>query len=36
MGEGWIQLRDLGSGQQFAVRITQNREQYYQLPEGGQ
>lgn len=36
MGEGWIQLRDLGSGQQFAVRIAQNREQYYQLPEGGQ
>jgi hypothetical protein len=36
MGEGWIQLRDLGSRQQFAIRITPNREQYYQLPEGGQ
>jgi hypothetical protein len=36
MGEGWIQLRDLGSLQQFAIRITQDREQYYQLPGGGQ
>jgi hypothetical protein len=36
MGDGWIQLRDQGSGQQFAIRITENREQYYQLPEGGQ
>jgi hypothetical protein len=36
MGGGWIQLRDLGSSRQFAIRITRNREQYYQLPEGGQ
>jgi hypothetical protein len=36
MGEGWIQLRDLASLQQFAIRITQNREQYYQLPSGVQ
>jgi hypothetical protein len=36
MGDGWIQLRDLGSSRQFAIRVTQNREQYYQLPEGGQ
>jgi hypothetical protein len=36
MGDGWMQLRDLGSSQQFAIRITPNREQYYQLPEGGQ
>lgn len=36
MGDGWIQLRDLGSSRQFAIRITRNREQYYQLPEGGQ
>lgn len=36
MGDRWIQLRDLGSRQQFAIRITPNREQYYQLPEGGQ
>jgi len=34
MGDGWIQLRDLGSSRQFAIRVTQNREQYYQLPEG--
>jgi len=36
MGEGWIQLRDLGSGRQFAIRVIQNREQYYQLPESRQ
>ena len=36
MSEGWIQLRDLISLQQFAIRITENREQYYQLPGGGQ
>jgi hypothetical protein len=36
MGDGWIQLRDLGSSRQFAIRVTQNREQYYQLPEGRQ
>ena len=36
MGDGWIQLRDLGSSRQFAIRITQNHEQYYQLPERGQ
>ena len=36
MGGEWIQLRDLGSGKQFAIHITQSREQYYQLPEGGQ
>jgi len=36
MGDGWVQLRDLDGGRQFAIRITQNREQYYQLPESGQ
>jgi hypothetical protein len=36
MGAGWIQLRDPDGGRQFAIRITQNREQYYQLPESGQ
>jgi hypothetical protein len=36
MGDGWIQLRDLGSSRQFAIRTTRNREQYYQLPEGSQ
>jgi hypothetical protein len=33
MGQGWIQLRDLAGGQNFAIQITQNREQSYQLPE---
>jgi hypothetical protein len=36
MGQAWIQVRDLTLGQQFAVRITPNREQFYQLPEVGQ
>ena len=36
MDLNWIQLRDLAAGQQFAIRITQNREQFYQLPEVGQ
>lgn len=33
MGEGWIQVQDLAGGRQFAIRIAQNREQSYQLPE---
>jgi len=33
MGEAWIQLQDLAGGRQFAIRIAQNREQSYQLPE---
>jgi hypothetical protein len=32
MGDGWIQLRDLDTLDQFAVRITENREQFYGLP----
>jgi hypothetical protein len=32
MGDGWIQVRDLDTGHQFAVRITANREQFYGLP----
>jgi hypothetical protein len=32
MGDGWIQLRDLATLNQFAVRITQDREQFYGLP----
>jgi hypothetical protein len=36
MGDRWIQIRDLTGGQQFAIRITENREQYYQLPEARQ
>ena len=32
MGEGWLQVQDLASGRQFAIRIAQNREQSYQLP----
>jgi hypothetical protein len=33
MGDGWIQVRDLAGGRQFAVRTTENRGQFYQLPE---
>ena len=33
MGDGWIQLRDSAAGQQFTIRITENRERFYQLPE---
>jgi hypothetical protein len=33
MDRGWIQLRDLDSVRQFAIRITENREQFYELPE---
>jgi hypothetical protein len=33
MGEGWIQVQDLAGGRQFAIRIAQNRERSYQLPE---
>lgn len=33
MGEGWVQLRDLDTGRGFAIRITENREQFYALPE---
>ena len=36
MGDGWIQLRDLTGGRQFAIRITRNRDQFYQLPESRQ
>jgi len=36
MGEGWLQVQDLASGRQFAIRIAQNREQSYQLPEADQ
>ncbi len=32
MGDGWIQIRDLDTSNQFAVRITEGREQFYQLP----
>ena len=32
MGDGWIQIRDLDTSNQFAVRITAGREQFYQLP----
>jgi hypothetical protein len=33
MGDRWLQLRDLGNGGQFAVRISKDREGYYALPE---
>ena len=36
MDRDWIQLRDLGGGRQFAIRITENHEQFYRLPEAGQ
>ena len=32
MGDGWIQIRDLDTSNQFALRITEGREQLYQLP----
>lgn len=32
MGDGWIQVRDLDTLNQFAVRVTENREQFYGLP----
>jgi hypothetical protein len=31
-GEGWIQVRDLGTQQQYAVRLTAGKEQFYALP----
>lgn len=33
MGDRWLQLRDLGNGGEFAVRIIKDREGYYALPE---
>lgn len=33
LGDGWIELRDLTSALAFAVRISDGREQLYQLPE---
>jgi hypothetical protein len=32
MGDGWIQIRDLASQQQYAVRLTDGKEQFYALP----
>lgn len=32
MGDGWIQLRDLATTQQYAVRLTDGKEQFYVLP----
>jgi len=32
MGDGWIQVRDLDNGSQFAVCVTEGREQFYELP----
>ena len=31
MGDGWIEIR--GAGPQFALRIVENREQIYRLPD---
>jgi len=32
MGDGWIQLRDLATQQQYAVRLTDGKERFYALP----
>lgn len=32
MGDGWIQVRDLATQQQYAVRLTDGKEQFYALP----
>ncbi len=32
IGEGWIQVRDLATQQQYAVRLTEGKEQFYALP----
>jgi len=32
MGDGWIQIRDLATQQQYAVRLTDGKEQFYALP----
>ena len=36
MGDGWVQFRDLSAGREFALRVAENREQFYQLPEADQ
>jgi hypothetical protein len=36
MGDEWLQLRDLATGGQFAVRISKDREGFYELPEVNQ
>lgn len=36
MSDSWVELMDLAGGPNFALRITDNREQAYQLPEVGQ
>jgi hypothetical protein len=32
IGDGWIQVRDLATQQQYAVRLTEGKEQFYALP----
>ena len=32
IGEGWIQVRDLATQQQYALRLTEGKEQFYALP----
>ena len=32
MGEGWIQVRDIATQQQYALRLTEGKEQFYALP----
>ena len=33
MGDQWLQLRDLANGEEFAVRVSKDREGFYALPE---
>ena len=33
MGDRWLQLRDLTNAEEFAVRISKDREGFYALPE---
>jgi hypothetical protein len=36
MGDRWIQVRDLATQQQYAVRLTDGKEQFYTLPGADQ
>jgi len=36
MDSDWVQLTDLASPRRYAIRLTQGREGFYQLPEAGQ
>jgi hypothetical protein len=36
MGDGWIQVRDLATQQQYAARLKEGKEQFYALPGADQ